>query len=110
MPLKNPKKGVVRYHYVSSKNDSVYAELDFYSQKIINNKKTNYYSYIPTAMCAFGKKKISFKNLNTKSTYFNFLHGEKLTLIYDRKRKKQNLTFDGYLRQKEIYPIMEDTN
>jgi hypothetical protein len=79
-PAKNPKKGVVRYNYISSKSNSINAELDFYSQKITSGKKTDYYGFIPSAMCVFGKKKIAVSDSKNdkelSSIYFNFLHGE----------------------------------
>jgi len=113
-PTKNPKKGVVRYNYVSTKNDSINAELDFYSQKISSGMKIGYYSFIPSAMCAYAKKKISITDLKTEmelsSIYFNFLHGEKLTFIFDEEKNKKSLILDGYIQEGEIYPIMENIN
>lgn len=113
-PVRNPKKGVVRYNYISSKNDSIYALLDFCSQKINARKKTNYFSFISSAMCVFGKKKIALLDSKTQeelsSVYFHFLHGEKLTLNYNREKQKQNITLDGYINEEENYPIMEITN
>jgi hypothetical protein len=113
-PLNNPKKGVVRYHYISGKNDSVFADLDFYSQKISPKLQTDYYDFIPSAMCRFGKKKILIRKLKSEKEiepiYFHFLHGEKLTFIYDEQRNKKTLTLDGYLREKENYPVMEMIN
>lgn len=112
LPIFNPKKGVVRYNHISPKNDSINAELNFYSQKIISGKKSIYYAYIPSAMCTFGKKRIALTDLETNKElsliYFNFLHGEKLTFIYNEKKKKQKLTLDGYLKENETYPIMEN--
>ena len=65
-------------------------------------------------MCVFGKKKIAVTDSKTDkeliSIYFNFLHGEKLTFHYDEKRKKQILNLDGYIQEKETYPIMENIN
>lgn len=114
MPINNPKKGVVRYNYISSKHDSINAVLDFYSQKIISGKETNYYAFIPSAMCSFGKKEIALTDSKTEnglsSIYFNFLHGEKLTFFYDEESKKQSLTLDGYIKDQETYPIMEIIN
>ncbi|MCF2874010.1 hypothetical protein L1265_04830 [Tenacibaculum sp. Cn5-1] len=113
-PINSPKKGVVRYNYISKVNDSVNAILDLYSQPISSNKNTNYYSFIPSAMCAFTKKKISLIDSKSEkelsSIYFNFLHGEKLTYIYNEKTKKQCLIFDGYIKEDEKYSIMEMIN
>lgn len=113
-PANKPLKGVVRYNWISKINDSINAELDMYSEKIIPGIKTNYYAFIPSAMCIFGKKKIALTNSKTKnessSIYFHFLHGEKLTFIYDAEEKKQNLILDGYIKEEETYPIMENIN
>lgn len=113
-PANKPLKGVVRYNYISSKNDSINAVLDFYSEKFISGKKTDYYGYIPSAMCYFGKKKIAITDSKLEkelsSIYFHFLHGEKLTFIYDIENNKQSLILDGYVNEEETYPIMETTN
>ncbi len=113
-PVNNALKGVVRYNYISSKNDSINAELDFYSEKIIAGKETNYYAFIPSAMCTYGKKKIALTDSKIEneisSIYFHFLHGEKLTFIYDTERKKHSLILDGYIKKEETYPIMKTIN
>ncbi len=113
-PADKPLKGVVRYNYISSKNDSINAILDFYSEKFISDKKTNYYSYIPSAMCFYGKKKIALADSKMEkelsSIYYHFLHGEKLTFVYDIDSKKQSLILDGYINEEETHPIMETIN
>ncbi|WP_103068450.1 hypothetical protein [Aquimarina sediminis] len=59
-------------------------------------------------------KESSKKELKTdkelSSVYFNFLHGEKLTFIFDEKRNKKSLILDGYIREEESYPMMEIIN
>ena len=113
-PTIKPLKGVVRYNWISEKNDIITAELDMYSEKIIPGIETNYYAFIPSAMCIYGKKKIALTDSKTESEssliYFHFLHGEKLTFIYDTERKKQSLILDGYIKEEETYPIMENIN
>lgn len=113
-PTKEPRKGVVRYNIISSEEDSAKAELDFYSQKIISNKKSDYYTFIPSAMCFYGKKKIALTDIKTEkelsSVYFNFLHGEKLTFTYDKQSQEQKLTLDGYIDDKETYSEMDIIN
>ena len=110
-PLKEPIKGVVRYNFISSEEDSAKAELDFYSQKIISSKTSDYYTFIPSAMCVYGKKKIALTDIKTEkefsSVYFNFLHGEKLTFTYDKQRQEQKLTLDGYINDIKTYSEMD---
>lgn len=113
-PVKEPRQGVVRYNFISTKQDSIKAELDFYSQEIISGIKSDYYTFIPSAMCVYGKKKIALTDIKTEkefsSVYFNFLHGEKLTFTYDKQSQKEKLTLDGYINNKETYSEMDTIN
>ncbi len=110
-PVDKPRKGVVRYNITSSKLDSVEANLDLYSQKIKTGKRSEYYSFRPSANCYFGKKKIGITDSKSdkeiSSVYFNFLHGEKLTFSYDINTKEQKLMLNGYLKEEESYSGMD---
>lgn len=110
-PVNKSRKGVVRYNITSSKLDSVSVKLDLFSQKIKTGKRSEYYSFLPSANCYFGKKKIGITDSKSDEdisyVYFNFLHGEKLTFRYDINTQEQKLILNGYLKEEENYSGMD---
>ncbi|KUJ62808.1 hypothetical protein AR687_05260 [Flavobacteriaceae bacterium CRH] len=74
-------------------------ETEYFSEKYDYNKDTDYKT--------LSKEQDTFI---LASTWFHFLHGEKIEVFYNPVLKKMDLKLKGYLSKKEYSKIMESFN
>ena len=130
----NPKRGTVKFHNITNRNlGLIVAEANIEKVKVGKTQKI-YAS--ESAMCFFKpcsillteteylSEKYEYNNderdydklwkeqkkFIIASTWFHFLHGEKIEIIYNKKTKTLDLKQNGYLTEKEFKKTIEEFN